>query len=182
MIPSPYRFEPLISDQDLSKLGILMLRWSHIEHILGNCLKVMLRITDEEAVVIVFPMTLEQRMNRIDELSKLNPPSDKGAIAFAELKTIMPGIQAVRNNVIHAIVSEHETEGHVFHRRSKMRTMTKAEIFSVEELTNYASHLVLALRYSLGFKEGAPHDYALPGRPDIPEFLRTMIQFPKPKA
>ena len=56
MIPSPYRFEPTFTDAEYAKLGVLALRWSHIEHILGNCLKVLLRLTDEEAIVIVFPM------------------------------------------------------------------------------------------------------------------------------
>jgi hypothetical protein len=180
MIPSPYNFEPKLSDQDLAKIGILALRWSHIDHILGNCLKVLLRLTDEEAVVMVFPLSLEHRLTRIKELSEINPLLAKAPSAFDELAPIMRGLQVVRNNVIHSIVSEKDGK-HVFHLRSKMRSFTKAEIFSTEELTNYAAHCVLALRYALGFKDGAPHDYALPDRPEIPEFLRTMIQFPKGK-
>ncbi|MBR0993966.1 hypothetical protein JQ580_24905 [Bradyrhizobium japonicum] len=61
MIPSPYNFEPALSDQEYAKLGILALRWSHIEHILGNCLKVILRLTDEEAVIVVFSLSADQR-------------------------------------------------------------------------------------------------------------------------
>ncbi|WP_211434868.1 hypothetical protein, partial [Bradyrhizobium diazoefficiens] len=45
MIPTPYNFEPALTDAEYAKLGVLALRWSHIEHILGNCLKVILRLT-----------------------------------------------------------------------------------------------------------------------------------------
>jgi hypothetical protein len=64
----------------------------------------------------------------------------------------------------------------VFHLRSKKRTLTKAQIFSAEELTNYAAHAVYSLRYALGSKELSPGErYALPDRPEIPEFLRGLI-------
>ena len=172
MIASPFRFEPLISDQDLAKLGILSLRWSHIEHTLANCLKTMLRLSDDEAVVIVFPLNLEQRLNRIDEISQINPLNPHAQAAFDELRIVMRGIQYVRNSVVHSIVMEDEKEGHVFHLRSKMRTLTKAQVFSIEEWTNYAAHLVQALRFALGFKnQSEPVFYTWPNRPAIPDFL-----------
>jgi hypothetical protein len=31
MIPSPYNFEPALTDLEYAKLGVLALRWSHIE-------------------------------------------------------------------------------------------------------------------------------------------------------
>jgi hypothetical protein len=172
MIASPYNFEPLISDQDLAKLGILALRWSHIEHVLANCLKTMLRLSDEEAVVVVFPLGLEQRINRIRELSQINPLIPHAQAAFEELRVVMKGIQYVRNSVVHSIVVADDEEGHVFHLRSKMRTLTKAQVFSIEEWTNYAAHLAQALRYALGFKnQPEPMLYTWPDRPTIPEFL-----------
>jgi hypothetical protein len=177
MIPSPYRFEPTFTDAEYAKLGVLALRWSHIEHIIGNCLKVLLRLTDEEAIVIVFPMSGEQRITKIHELSKLAPLPEKARIAFDELRAVMKGIQYVRNTVIHAICGDDEEQGQVFHLRSKKRSIAKAEVFSVEELTNYAGHLVLALRYALGFKDNAPPDYTIPARPPVPDFLRSIIQF-----
>jgi hypothetical protein len=183
MIPSPYRFDPELTDQEYAKLGVLSLRWSTTEHILGNCLRILLRLSMEEAVVVVFPMNLEQRINRIDELSAITPMNSKAQATFNELKYIMKGIQYVRNNVIHAIVEEHDTEGHVFHLRSKGRSLTKAEVFSAEELTNYAAHLVLTFRYALGFKDDPSSvERTSPGRPAIPEFLRSVIQFPKEKG
>ena len=93
----------------------------------------------------------------------------------------MKGITYVRNSVVHSIVLEDDNEGHVFHLRSKTRSLTKAEVFSAEEITNYAAHLVLALRLAIGFKDGEVHGYALPNRPEIPAFLQTVIQFPKAK-
>lgn len=142
----------------------------------------MLRLTDEEAVVIVFPMSLDQRLSRMGELAEINPLKPNAKVALDELRIIMRGIQFVRNNVIHAIVAEDDKEGHVFHLRSKMRSLTKAEVFSVEELTNYAGHVVLALRFALGFKDDQEHTYAIPDRPEILIFLQSVIQFPKARA
>jgi len=61
---------------------------------------------------------------------------------------------------------------------SKKRSFTKHEIFSVVELTNYAAHCTLALRYAIGFKADT-HSYELPARPEIPNFLQHMIHFPE---
>lgn len=176
VILSPYRFEPDLSPEEYQKIGQLSLRWSHIEHVIGNCLKTMLRLTDEEAIVVVFPLSLDQRLQRMNRLAEINQYTDKAIAALDELTEIMKGIQYVRNNVIHAILLEDENEGHVFHLRSKDRSLTKVEIFSSEELTNYAAHLTLTLRYALGLKGLIIREYASPDRPEIPAFLRELIQ------
>jgi hypothetical protein len=182
MIPSPWRFEPDISDQDLAKLGILTLRWSHIEHTLGNCLKVMLRLTDDEAAKIIFPQRQEWRANKIAELIEINTYDSHAVAAFQELRPLLKGLSGVRANIVHAVAVEHDTEGHIFHLRSKQKSLTRAEIFSCEELINYAAHLVRAFRYALGFKgETEPMHIAWPDRPEIPEFLRSSVQYPKAK-
>jgi hypothetical protein len=86
----------------------------------------------------------------------------------------MPAIQYVRNNVIHAFVTEGD---HEFRLHSKQRMLTKAEVFSTEELTNYAAHVTLALRWALGFgSDPSGHSYTLPKRPEIPEFLQSKFQ------
>jgi hypothetical protein len=72
MLETPFRFESELSADDYQKIGLLSLRWSHTEHIIGNCLKVMLRLTDEEAVIAVFSLNLEQRLNRMKELARIN--------------------------------------------------------------------------------------------------------------
>lgn len=159
------------------KIGHLSVKWSHLEHIIGNCLKVILRLSDDEARIVVFPLSLEQRMVRIGELAEIGSLSERSQRLFRELKAILKGIQYVRNNVIHAIVESGE-EGHTFHLRSKNRTLTKDQVFSTDEITNYAAHVVTALRFSVGFQDGSTLDYTLPDRPDIPEFLRSLIQFP----
>jgi hypothetical protein len=146
VIPTPYRFEKELSSEDFQKIGQLSLRWSHTEHIIGSCLKIMLRLSDEEAIVVVFPLTLELRLQRMNELSAINPLPPEAQKAFDELKLIMPGIQYVRNSIVHAIMMPDEREGQVFHLRSKRRSLTKAQVFACEDLTNYAAHIALNLR------------------------------------
>jgi hypothetical protein len=178
VIPTPFNFEPTLSDQEFMKIGHLSIKWSHLEHIIGNCLKVILRLSDDEARVIVFPLSLEQRMTRIGELAEIGSISERSQRLFYELRALLKGIQYVRNNVIHAIVELGE-DGHTFHLRSKNRSLTKEQVFSIDDITNYTAHVVMALRFSLGFKDGSVLDYTLPDRPEIPEFLRSLVQFPQ---
>lgn len=180
MLDTPFRFETELSPEDYQKIGVLALRWSHIDHILGNCLKVMLRQTDEEAVHTVFSLSTSQRLNQMKKLSKLNLLNSDAQLALDELQAVMKGIQYVRNSVVHAIVIDDVNEGHAFHLRSKQRTLTKAQVFATEELTNYAAHAVLSLRYALGLKGLDPSTrLPLPGRPVIPTFLQALISAPK---
>jgi hypothetical protein len=44
MIPTPFRYEANVTPEDFQKIGQLSLRWSHTEHIIANCLKVMLAL------------------------------------------------------------------------------------------------------------------------------------------
>ena len=179
MIETPFNFEPGLSDADYKKLAQLSLRWSLIDHVVGNCLKVMLRLTDEEAILIVFSMSSEQRMQKIKELSGLSKISPEASAALVELEPTLKALRTVRNNVAHAIVIKDEVTGDLgFHNRSKERTITIAQIFSTEELTNYAAHAVLAFRYALGFKEGVDGQHPLPARPVIPVFLQPLAQWP----
>jgi hypothetical protein len=179
MLDTPFHFEADLSAEDYRKIGQLSLRWSQTEHIVGNCLKVMLRLSDDEAIAMVFPLSLEMRLARIEALAQINPLNADARAAFDELRLVMKGIQYVRNSVAHAVVIKDTVEGHVFHLRSKDRTLTKAEIFSTEELTNYAAHAALSFRVALGFKDAEGSRHALPERPEIPPFLRTVIQAPK---
>jgi hypothetical protein len=77
----------------------------------------------------------------------------------------------VRNDAVHSVLKETD-DGHIFENRGRGRSRTKGEIFSCEDLTNYASTLVLAFRYALGFKEGPKPPRKLPLRPEIPDFLK----------
>ena len=166
MIGSPWQFEPEISDQDLAKVAILMVRWSHIEHYLANCLRVMLRLTEDEAVAMSWPLPVERRIAKIAEIAELTPIHPHAMKAFKELRPVMQGLITVRNNVVHAILLEDEIEGHVFHLRSKRKNLTKEQLFATEELTNYAAHLCQAMRFAIGFKnQPEPMIYEWPDRP-----------------
>jgi hypothetical protein len=171
MLQSPFLFESELSAEDYQTLGRLSLKWSHFEHVIGNCLRVMMRLNEDEAIVVVFPMSLDQRFRHLKELAKLNTLNAEATAALNALTGIIKGIQYVRNGVVHAIAIPDPREGHVFHLRSKQRTLTKAQIFSTEELTNYAAHAAYALRCALGVKDTPDARHTLPERPAIPEFI-----------
>src|SRR5450631_1399373 len=184
MIESPFIFESLMSDETLAKLGTLTLRWSHIEHALANCLKNILRLSEKEALIVIFPLSLDMRLNRIQELSEIKPLIPHAQAAFDELRIVMRGIQYVRNSVVHSVIILDDKDGHAFHLRSKTRTLTTDQVFGIEEWTNYAAHLVRALYFALRSK-GSPEPelYAWPDRPAIPSFLPPNCKaFPAPKT
>jgi hypothetical protein len=139
----------------------------------------MLRLTDEEARIVVFPLGIEQRLTRMSELAKLGNITVRSQFLLDELRVLFRGIQYVRNNVIHAVVETAARGESNFYLHSKDRSLPKQQVFSIEEITNYAAHVVWALRLSLGFTDGSTLDYALPYRPDIPEFLQSLIQWPE---
>ena len=58
---------------------------------------------------------------------------------------------------------------------SKKRTLSASEVFSSEEITNYAAHAALALRLAVGVKDEPGARHPLPERPARPEFLRELI-------
>jgi hypothetical protein len=65
MIPSPFRFEEKLTPEDYQTLGKLSLRWSHIEHMIANCLKMQLRLSDDEARIVIFPLSTDTRLQRM---------------------------------------------------------------------------------------------------------------------
>jgi hypothetical protein len=176
MIAAPHNFAPLIEDQKLAKIGALALRWALIEYTLGNCLKGALRLDNSEATVMCFSLGVHERISKLSELNL----SKKAKAILAEFKTIMQGVQWVRNNALHSAVTVDDLGIPTFYRRSIQSHTSLDEILGAEELTNYAAHLVTALRYAIGIK-GEVHDYTLPDRPPIPAFLQSKVQFPKPK-
>jgi len=173
MIPTPFRFEKDLTPPDLEIIGKLSLRWSHTEHIIGNCLRVLLRLTDEEAEVMVFPLTLDQRLQRIAALAAINPLPAAADPLYRELVPVIRALQPIRNLLTHTILLPDAAGKHsTFHLRSKGKSMTKEEVFQCEELTNYAAHAALLFRHELGDKDPAGAPGPLPARPSIPECLR----------
>lgn len=179
MIESPFHYEEWLTPAELQKLATLSLRWSHIEHIIGNCLRVILRLDEKEAVVVVFPMPIERRISMIRDISKINPLPDDTTHAFNEVDWGLDYVRFVRNTLAHTVMSENLEQGAVFNLRSKNRSLTKEQVFAVEEITNYTAHAALHFRFLLGFKELTHELQPLPDRPVIPPILQSARQAPK---
>jgi hypothetical protein len=80
---SPFRFDEELSPQEFEILGRLSLRWSHIDHMIANCLKIILGLDDDQAKIMVFPLTSELRLRKIEELTKLKslPSESKNGVS-----------------------------------------------------------------------------------------------------
>lgn len=184
MIPTPYKFEASFTREEFQKLGQFASRWAHIEHTIGNCLRRVLNMDAGHATIVVFPLGLEMRMQRIGEVMKRYPLPPEPTALYGELRPLVTAMQYLRNTVLHGVVigEEVEYDTPVFHLRSKGRNISKAELFGCEDLINYAAHVALAFRLSLGEKEDfRGPTYALPDRPPIPDFLPNECRaFPKP--
>ncbi len=173
MIESPASYDSALSDDDLKTIGRLAISWSTTEHVIGNCLKTMLRLTDDEAQIAVFPLGLERRLSHMQALAEIPDAKWEQAVRddLEELVKVMDALRFVRNNVIHAICVSDENGDTAFHLRSK-----KSQALSVEELTNYAARLALNFRFALGFKSLVFFGTEpLPERPQIPDFLKSFF-------
>jgi hypothetical protein len=174
MIKTPYSFEAELSDQEFQKIGQFACRWSVLEHQIGNCLRRLLDLTPKQATSLVFPLSLDVRMQRIEGLVKSSGLSDGQVALFQELKPLIKAMRFLRTSVLHGIFIDLDPrqEGY-FHLRSKDQTVTKSQLFGCEDLINYTAHITQAFRLSLGEKDDPKAlDYALPRRPQIPSFLR----------
>jgi hypothetical protein len=175
MIPSPFRFERVLTPEDLSKLALLSLRWALIDHVLANCLKVLRGLTDEEAIDQVFHLYASHKTDEIKRLIKSRNLSAEGDRAWRELMWVMGGVRAVRDAVIHG--TPMSLAGDVtFDHRSKGREFKRQEVLDTEEVTNYAAHAALILRHELGDKDPEGRPGPLPPRPAIPTHLKAFIQ------
>ena len=183
MIPTPYRFEASFTPEDFQKLGQFATRWALIEHTIGNCLRRVLDMSPGHATTMIFPLSLDLRMQRIGDVMERYPLTPGQTRLYRELKPLVRAMQYLRTTALHGIVigGESEDDAPFFHLRSKNRNIAKAELFGCEDLINYAAHVTHAFRLSLGEKDDPlGHSYALPDRPSIPEFLPNDCRaFPK---
>jgi hypothetical protein len=171
MTKSPFLFEECLTEEELRRLGLLALRWSHIEHILGNCLRRRLGMSEDDAVMIIFPMPLERILHLLQQIADERPLDKVASPYYEEVRAIMKAIQYVRNTVIHAILIEDDTgASRQFELRSKRRFLSVEEALACESVTNYAATAVIEFRKSLGEKGGA-EPQPLPDRPTLPGFL-----------
>jgi hypothetical protein len=132
----------------------------------------MLRMDPEQATVMVFPLSLDMRMAKMAELTKLHMLTENQIALLAELKPLIKAMQYIRNTALHGVVmSFGDSDETYFHLRSKLRNLTREQLFSCEELINYTAHVTQAFRLSLGDMDSPGHSYALPDRPPIPKFL-----------
>jgi hypothetical protein len=178
MVSSPFRYEANFKAEDYETLGRLSLRWSHIDHVVANCLKRLLRLKEDEAQLIVFQLNADSQFERILALDKLKPLRKKAAAhALGELCFVMKGLRQVRNNVAHAVLKDDGAASQIFESRKAKRAFTKAQIFATEELTNYAAHAALVLRYSLSDKDRAGAPGPLPQRPQIPAWFGNLERY-----
>jgi hypothetical protein len=182
MIRTPYSFEANFSSEEFETFGKFAVRWSHIEHTIANCLRVLLRFDPKQASVMIYPLSLDTRMSRITEHIKLRPLEANQLTLFEELKPLIRAMQYLRNTVFHGtLVDLFSADEPFWHLRSKDRTITKSQFFACEDLVNYTAHITEAFRLSLGDKaDDRGSNYALPGRPPIPDFLPDECRvFPK---
>ena len=121
------------------------------------------------------------RMTKIDQLAKRPILNNYQRALLAELKPLVRAMQYLRNTTLHGVVmSFGDADKTYFQLRSKNRSVSRAELLSCEALINYAAHVTLAFRYSLGEKDYPSHTYALPHRPAVPDFLPPDCRaFPK---
>lgn len=183
MLDTPFLFGPPITDVQYQTLGKLMVKWSTIDHVLANCLRAIMKQTEEEAVITIFPMSSAQRLDLIKKLRHIARPSggqplnSDAQAAIDALCFILPKLRAVRNNVAHAIpMRDGENDAAIIlHNRARGRdqSITLDEVFSTEEVTNYAAHAVVSLRYAIGLAGADPQQrYPLPAQPALPPILQ----------
>jgi len=168
MIRVPYEFEPNLTDAEFQKIGQFACRWAIIDNTLANCLRAILKMQPEDATIMIFPLSQDLRMHRIEAFTKRNMLSEDQIALFLELKPLIRAMQFLRTTALHGIV-DREAKG--FSLRSKSRWLGKEELFQCEELINYTAHVTIAFSMSLGDKDWAAMTYTLPDRPPIPDFL-----------
>lgn len=167
---TPFLWEVYVDDTELAQIGTLALRWSHIEHILANCLRRLVRMSEEDATLIIFPMTLEKIVQTIDNVVKARPLKGKAKMYYDELRPTLEPFRYVRNTMIHSILTDNSWgQARTFHLRSKLRDLSIEEVLSTGDFTNYVATLVIDFRKTLGHKLGKPGP--LPDKPALPGFL-----------
>jgi|tagenome__1003787_1003787.scaffolds.fasta_scaffold20904849_2 hypothetical protein len=104
MIDTPYGFEQKLSKDEFEKLGRFACRWSHIEHTVSNCLRRLLDMDPKIAQIMVFPLTLNAKMNAISDVVEHRDLSPYQIALLQELKPLILAIQYIRNTVLHGVV------------------------------------------------------------------------------
>jgi hypothetical protein len=105
VIESAFYFETGFTESDFAKIGRLLVRWAQIEHVLGNCLRVLLKLSLDEAKTKVFQHGGAERVKRIEVHIKEYPLTPSAQVAFDELRPILKGLRHVRNTIAHCVTA-----------------------------------------------------------------------------
>jgi hypothetical protein len=177
-IYNPFEFS--LDEAEYAQIGKLFLTWSHIEHLIANCLKAALNISDDDAIKQVHGKNFEQRMIHLRKLQhKMN---DDAKAAFVALDNSFEYLQVLRNLVAHCILIDDSQDGTLFHLRSKDRTFKKADILESAEFTNYCAMVAMSLRYALGISNDMKARRPLPPKVKMPYGLQHYAMFVAIKA
>jgi hypothetical protein len=118
------------------------------------------------------PANTRYQNGRIEELARRPILTEYQRAVLAELKPLIKAMQFLRNTTLHGTVrSFGDDERIYFNLRSKNRSVNRTDLLSCGPVINYACHVTQAFRLSLGERGSREHTYALPDRPQIPEFL-----------
>jgi len=161
-----------LTPEELAKLGELALTWSHTEHLIGTCTKSVLGLTEEQADILIYPLSADRRMQLLKQHSGRVSPELQALIK--ELQTVMKAISIARNTAVHAIIIDN-WEVPKFRLHSKDRVLTKEDILQSDALSNYATLLALHIRFKLDpakLDGGTLKLPPLPTRPEIPKTLQ----------
>jgi hypothetical protein len=164
----PIEFE--LNPEEMSKLGELFLVWSHTEHVIAKSLKDILEFNDEEAISLIYPMTLDQKLNYITRLSSRMTVGSR--TYFEELKSVVKAVSKIRNDVAHGVLVNDTKEGPLFRNTSKDRVVSKEDVLGSQEISNYALGIALGFWTTLGSNRTVN---PLPERPEIPKALLEFL-------
>jgi hypothetical protein len=164
----PIEFE--LTPEEKSILGDLFLVWSHTEHVIAKSLKAILKYDDDEAISIIYPMTLDRKLNYITKHSSGMTLGSRSY--FEELKLVVNAVKQIRNAVAHGVLVNDLKEGTLFRNPSKDRVLSKDDVLGSQEISNYALRIAIDFYHSLDPDEPlAP----LPERPKIPKALQEFL-------
>jgi hypothetical protein len=173
-MPSEWSTPPIdfdLTPEEKRKLGELSLVWSHTEHVIAKSLKEILKFDDEEAISIIYPMTLDRKLKYIASLS--GRVTARSRTYFQELKSVVKAITQIRNTVAHGVLVNDTKEGTLFRSPSRDRVVSKDDVLGSQEISNYALWIAIGFYHSLDPDESLS---PLPERPEIPKSLQQFVQ------
>jgi hypothetical protein len=157
-----------LSRDELARLGELTLTWSNMDHSIGQAVRLILKLTDEQFVAFVGPLATDRRMQLLKKYSSNLPDELRSMID--ELNLVIKPTLIARNTYVHAVVVDGWNIPK-FKLMSKDRVLTKEDLLGSEPISNYAGLLALHIEIKLEKKFDISLLPPLPSRPYIPPAL-----------